>query len=103
MSRDTQTQETPLRLNDIQTEGPQLWEREMIFLEASEAVFKVMEEQNVSQSKLAAKLGHTKGRISQVLSGRNITLATLADLMQAMGQRVKIITEPINKSETSNE
>lgn len=68
-----------------------LLREEALILEVTEAVSAVMQEEGVSKTQLAKRLGKTKGFISQLLSGgRNLTLRTLAGLVEALGYRVTI-------------
>jgi transcriptional regulator with XRE-family HTH domain len=61
-----------------------------------------MESQNITQDKLAASLGKTKGRVSQVLNHPgNITLANIIKLARTLGMKVSIVAyeddDPENK------
>lgn len=68
-----------------------LLREEELILEVTEAVSVVMQEEGISKTQLAKRLGKTKGFISQLLSGgRNLTLRTLARLVDALGYRVTI-------------
>ena len=68
-----------------------LLREEELILEVTEAVSAVMEKEHISKAQLAKRLGKTKGFISQLLSGgRNLTLRTLAGLVDALGYRVVI-------------
>ncbi len=68
-----------------------LLREEELILEVTEAVSAVMQEEGISKARLAKRLGKTKGFISQLLSGgRNLTLRTLAGLVDALGYRVTI-------------
>ena len=68
-----------------------LLREEALILEVTEAVSVVMEKEGISKVQLAKRLGKTKGFISQLLSGgRNLTLRTLAGLVDALGYRVTI-------------
>lgn len=68
-----------------------LLREEELILEVTEAVSAVMEKEHISKAQLAKRLGKTKGFISQLLSGgRNLTLRTLAGLVDALGYRVTI-------------
>ena len=68
-----------------------LLREEELILEVTEAVIAVMQEEGISKAQLAKRLGKTKGFISQLLSGgRNLTLRTLAGLVDALGYRVTI-------------
>jgi transcriptional regulator with XRE-family HTH domain len=80
-------------------ENRRLFEREVLALEASELVIALMKAQNVSKSELASILGTSRAHISQLLNGsRNMTLVTLADLAHALGQRIKIESQPLNQT-----
>jgi transcriptional regulator with XRE-family HTH domain len=62
--------------------------QETLILDATEALIAQMEKQEVSRQELAARLGKSKGLVSQLLSGeRNMTLRTLADLAYVLGSR----------------
>ena len=68
-----------------------LLREEALILEVTEAVSAVMQEEGISKSQLAKRMGKTKGFISQLLSGgRNLTLRTLAGLVDALEYRVII-------------
>ena len=68
-----------------------LLREEELILEVTEAVSAVMQEEGISKTQLAKRLGKTKGFISQLLSGgRNLTLRTLAGLVDALGYRITI-------------
>jgi transcriptional regulator with XRE-family HTH domain len=60
--------------------------QERLILDATETIVALLEERGVSRQELAARLGKSKGFVSQLLSGeRNMTLRTLADLGYALG------------------
>jgi transcriptional regulator with XRE-family HTH domain len=55
-----------------------------------------MEEQGVSRSELAARIGHRPSYITKVLRGTtNLTAASMAKLAQAIGARVRIHLAPL--------
>lgn len=65
--------------------------QEELILEVTEALSKALQNAGISQSELAARLGKTKGFISQILAGgRNLTLRTIADFADALGQHVRV-------------
>jgi transcriptional regulator with XRE-family HTH domain len=73
-----------------------LLEEERLILDASETIHRLMDERDVTRVELARRVGATKGHISQLLDGkRNMTLRTLARLMDALGHRARIETEPL--------
>ncbi|NLF71072.1 MAG: helix-turn-helix transcriptional regulator [Candidatus Anammoximicrobium sp.] len=57
-------------------------------MQATERIVELMQEQDVTRTELAKRLGRTKGWISQLLAGEaNFTLRTLADVFGALGLR----------------
>jgi transcriptional regulator with XRE-family HTH domain len=62
--------------------------QETLILEATETIVDLLEQQHITRQELAARLGKSKGFVSQLLSGeRNMTLRTLSDLGYVLGQR----------------
>jgi transcriptional regulator with XRE-family HTH domain len=60
----------------------------------------------LTKSELAARLGRSKGFVSQVMGGgRNLTLRTLADMAAAIGCRVNVnlVQESKRASKTSTD
>ncbi|HSG38536.1 MAG TPA: helix-turn-helix transcriptional regulator [Thermoanaerobaculia bacterium] len=65
--------------------------QEELILEVTEAIAKALEASGITQSELAARLGKTKGYVSQLMGGgRNLTLRTLADVADALGCRIRV-------------
>lgn len=63
--------------------------RERCIVALTEALAAIMEEAEISRAELAKRLGVSKAHISQVLNGsRNMTLATIADVLWACGKEV---------------
>jgi transcriptional regulator with XRE-family HTH domain len=74
-----------------------LLEEERLILDATEAIQRLMDDQELTRVELARRIGSTKGNVSQLLDGnRNMTLRTLARLLGAVGHRGKIVTEPLS-------
>src|SRR5436305_15162894 len=72
-------------------EDPRGLRQEELILEATEALARALRSSGLTQSELAARLGKTKGFVSQVLGGgKNLTLRTLADVAGALGCKVQI-------------
>jgi transcriptional regulator with XRE-family HTH domain len=72
-----------------------IYEREALAFEAAELISRLMEEQQVSKTDLARRVGTSKSHVTQLLSGsRNMTLRTLADLAFALGHKVEIRSLP---------
>lgn len=70
--------------------------RERLQLAARETVLAAMAAQGLSRADLAARLGVSRARVSQMLGAdRNLTLATLSDLAEALNLRVTIETASI--------
>lgn len=69
--------------------------QEELIVEVTEALARALATSGIAKSDLAARLGKTKGFVSQVLGGgRNLTLRTLADFAGAIGCRVRVDLSP---------
>lgn len=64
--------------------------REELILAVTEAIVEAMIEAKVTGAELAARLGKTPGHVSQILTGRNVTIGTLSDFADALGARVDV-------------
>lgn len=63
--------------------------RERCIVALTEVLAAIMKEAGLSRAQLAKRLGVSKAHISQVLNGsRNMTLATVADVLWACGKEV---------------
>ena len=77
-------------------EGMRLYQQERAILEVTELVCEVMEEQDVSRSELARRIGKTKGYITQLLDGRaNMTVRTISDVFVALDRAVHFQEGPL--------
>ncbi|MEA3273898.1 MAG: helix-turn-helix transcriptional regulator [Pseudomonadota bacterium] len=75
-------------------ENAKLVAQELLITEVTEEIWQAMEEAGITKSKLAKRMGATKGYVSQVLSGsRNMTLRTLSDICFALRKRPMIAVE----------
>ena len=75
-------------------EGKRLLDQERLILQATERIVELMQQQNVTRTELAQRLGKSKSWISQLLAGEaNFTLRTLADVFGALGQRAVVDVE----------
>lgn len=73
-----------------------LLEQERLILDATEHIYRLLEEQGLTKADLAQKLGKTPSHVTKVLYGdRNMTLRTLADFLFALGYTARITVEPI--------
>jgi transcriptional regulator with XRE-family HTH domain len=72
-------------------EDPAGLRQEELILDATEALARALRSSGLTQSELAARLGKTKGFVSQILGGgKNLTLRPLADVAGALGCKVQI-------------
>ena len=77
--------------------------QEELIIEVTEALARALRNSGLTQSELAARLGKTKGFISQIMSGgRNLTLRTLSDVAGAIGCRVQVNLVSETKSRVAN-
>lgn len=72
------------------------FEEEYLFGEATDTVEALLESLGITRSELARRLGVTRGRVSQILSGgENLTLRTLGALGWALGIRFELAPTPM--------
>ncbi|GAB7052763.1 helix-turn-helix domain-containing protein [Catenuloplanes indicus] len=58
-----------------------------------------MRENKVTRGELAQAMGVSPGRVSQILSGdENLTLRTLASVIEALGAQVEFTLRPMNEA-----
>lgn len=78
------------------------FEEEYLYGEATDTVEAMMVSLGLSQADLAARLGVSKGRVSQIMSGReNLTLRSLAALGWSLGVRFELCPTAIpNRAST---
>lgn len=77
-------------------EHMRLFQQERAVYRVTELIESVMAEQGVSRSKLAAKLGRSKGWVTQLLDGdRNKTIRTVADVLAVLGREFVPSQRPI--------
>ena len=68
-----------------------LMAQEELIMEVTESLCELLEKAGVSRQELAKRLGKSKGFVSQLLNGgRNLTLRTLADVVQALGYKISL-------------
>lgn len=73
------------------------FEQEVLLGRVQERVRELLAIRGVTQKQLAQRLNLSAGRISQVVSGENLTLRTLASVGCALGYRFDIIASPIDE------
>jgi len=77
-------------------ENMRLFQQERAVLEVTMLIERVMAEQGVTRSQLAAKLGRSKGWITQLLDqDRNKTIRTVADVLAVLGREFASSQRPI--------
>jgi plasmid maintenance system antidote protein VapI len=65
--------------------------RQDLIVSVTEQVWAALEESNLNKADLARALETSKSNVTQLLSGnRNMTLATLADIGEALGAKPKV-------------
>jgi len=76
---------------ELETEDVRGLRQEELIIEVTEALARALRSSGLTQAEIAARLGKTKGFISQVMAGgNNLTLRTLADFAGALGCRVGV-------------
>lgn len=76
-------------------ENRRLLLQEKFILQVTEEICKAMEASGINRSGLANRMGKTKGHISRLLSGdRNLTLRSVADLVDSLGQTIYFTVQP---------
>jgi len=53
-----------------------------------------MDEAGVTRAELARRLGITPGAVTQILSGRNLTILTFVKVLAACGLSLRFVMEP---------
>ena len=87
---------TELEQFTAESEQMRLFQQEYLILKVTERICELMEEQGISRTQLAKRLGTSKGYITQLLDGSaNITLRKLADIMAALGLAAEFTTRNI--------
>ena len=71
---------------------------EALVAEASEAIAKLMAEQNVSKADLARRLNKSRAWVTQLLSGKaNVTMRTLAEVVYTLDAEVKLHAQRLSR------
>lgn len=68
--------------------------RECLILEATEAISLAMEKAGVNKKELADLLNRSPAHVTKVLQGRNLTLRTIAHMLEVLGYEAKITLKP---------
>jgi len=75
-----------------------LIEEEALIQGVASVLDELMEQRKISRSGLAALLGVSQPRVTQVLRGdENLRLRTVARIAYALGVRIKLSAEPLRK------
>jgi transcriptional regulator with XRE-family HTH domain len=68
--------------------------REELMIEVTEALVRAMEETGITRAEVSRRMGRTRGHVTQLLGGRNLTLGSLAEMVDALGCRVEVTIRP---------
>lgn len=78
-------------------EGMRLYQQERAIQELTDLVCQIMDERKVTRAELAARLGKTKGYVTQLLDGRtNMTVRTIADVLGALDCAIHFQDGPLS-------
>jgi transcriptional regulator with XRE-family HTH domain len=78
--------------------------QEEFILEVTEVICKIMRDKGISRKELSNLMGKSKASISQLLNGeRNLTLRTVADILNVLGCRGILKYEEIQKNNQNKE
>jgi transcriptional regulator with XRE-family HTH domain len=73
--------------------------KELAILEFTEELCRVMEEQGVTHTELARRIGSSQAYVSRVLNGgANFTLASMTKLCMALGMELRMHLAPADSS-----
>ncbi|MBZ0255241.1 helix-turn-helix transcriptional regulator [bacterium] len=76
---------------------------EDVLLDFSEMICKAMEEQGISKSELAKKMGKQPSWLSRILGAEhNLTFLTAVEIAMALGKEFKINWKPIKKLDSND-
>ncbi len=79
------------------------FQRADLQIEIALQVERAMKAQKISRKALAERMGVSKGRISQILSGTsNLTLRLVADAFTALGLRLELKPVPLSEPRTAS-
>lgn len=68
--------------------------QERLIIDATELIEELLEEGGLSRADLARRMDRTRGYVTQVLGGKNLTLRTLSDVFYALDARVELSARP---------
>src|SRR5687768_11308399 len=72
-----------------------LFQQERAILEVTQLIESTMDELGVNRTQLAAKLGQSKGWVTQLLDGeKNKTIRTVADVFAVLGREFCVFQRP---------
>jgi len=86
-------------IDEFAKEHKHLLRQEELILDATELISKIMNDNGISKSELAERLGKTKAFVTQSLCGhQNLTLRTLANIFTGLGYQANFGAEPCSDS-----
>lgn len=78
-------------------DGMRLYQQERAIQELTDLICELMDEQHVTRTDLAHRLGKTPGYITQLLDGRaNMTIRTISDVLHALNRAVHFQDGPLS-------
>lgn len=78
-------------------EGMRLYQQERAIQDVTDLICEVMDEEHVSRSQLAGRIGKTRGYVTQLLDGRaNMTVRTISDVFCALGRAIHFQEGPLD-------
>ncbi len=78
-------------MRERDNESERLIQQEELILDVTETMVEVLEEVGVTRKVLAERLGCTLGYVSQLLSGKNLTLRTISDVAFVLNLRPSFV------------
>ena len=85
------------------TDGRREYQREKLYLDVQETIYKRMDELGVSKYRLAHLMGKKKSWTKEVLDKGNMTLKTIADICTVLDIDLVLNYEPMEKVEKIDE
>lgn len=81
-----------MNIKNNENEELRILQQERLILQVCLQIHKLMEEQNVTRSQLARRLGVAPARVTQILDGANLGLRQVSDIMLALNAGLAVDT-----------
>ena len=85
---------TESTMHTTEQEYDKLKAQERLIIDATELIEELMEADGLSRADLSRRMERTRGYVTQVLGGKNLTLRTLSDVFYALEARVELSARP---------